>query len=148
MILQNLTTTNRRKSDESKYDRKLTKLDVANPVPCKRDLIHPMNIYTHYIALCICIQIVPCMDLEIFLLKLEIAPYYFDCTLYLSKCLVINRSLSKFHCSVLLIKYNPYTNNPKLAALALKLLMNHLKNFCSPESCLFCGAIFPSLLKV
>ena len=29
MILQNLTTTNRRKSDESKYDRKLTKLDVV-----------------------------------------------------------------------------------------------------------------------
>ena len=29
MILQNLTTTERRKSGESKYDRKLTELDAV-----------------------------------------------------------------------------------------------------------------------
>ena len=42
IILQSLTTTNHGKSGESKYDRKLTELDVvhdyANPVPCKRGL--------------------------------------------------------------------------------------------------------------
>ena len=38
IILQNLITTNHRKSSKSKDDLKLTELDVvtANPVPCKR----------------------------------------------------------------------------------------------------------------
>ena len=38
MILQNLTTTNQRKSSKSKYVRKLTELDVVTTLPCKRGL--------------------------------------------------------------------------------------------------------------
>lgn len=88
------------------------------------------------------------LDFEIIVLKLEIAPYCFHFTSYLNKCLLVNRSLSKFHCSILLKQCNPYTNNPKLATLVLKLSMNRLENICLPKSCLFCSTIFPSLLKV
>ena len=42
MVLQNLITTNYRRSVKSKYDRKLTELnkclDRANPEPCKQGL--------------------------------------------------------------------------------------------------------------
>ena len=46
-ISQNLTTTNQRKSDESKYDRKLTELDIvttrARYRPRKRNSSHKVS---------------------------------------------------------------------------------------------------------
>ena len=52
IILQNLLTTNHRKSGKSKDDLKLSELDVvhdyASPVPCKRGLILPLHSILQY----------------------------------------------------------------------------------------------------